>query len=240
MISRAKCFITSSALFFATFAAFGNSTAFNGYVQTSGSTGLDLTSLDGGNYRVTVTRSGQLNFRYTIGDQTFDSNPEAARLDFIATSDTPRNDDNGPAGYTASITVTRLNPAQTWAPSFTSIFHLLSSPDPAQFLSNVSLEGVSGASNSGPQLAFQSDWVNLTGALTGGSTFDVSSLTPVTLQVPSTSFVSLVDGGGNFYYNANPVGILEEVPEPATFALLAGALLAGIARCLLLSRNRSC
>ena len=67
MISRVKCFVTGTALFLGALSAFANSTAFNGYVQINGNTGIDLSNLDGGNYRVTVTGAGQLNFRYVIG-----------------------------------------------------------------------------------------------------------------------------------------------------------------------------
>src|SRR3954447_19455905 len=76
----------------ASVSAFGNAMSYNGFLQTNGSSGVDLSNLDGGSYRVTMTESGQLNFRYTFGNQVFDSNPEAAIFHSSNGANYERND----------------------------------------------------------------------------------------------------------------------------------------------------
>jgi hypothetical protein len=202
--------------------SWANSTAFNGYVQTNGNTGIDLTSLNGGNYRVTVTSSGQLNFRYTAGNETFDSNPEAAYL--TLTADSPIQFQGDPQPYTADLTIARVNVAPGMLPSYNSSFKLFSSADPVQFLSNVSVEGTDAAPGSGQtQLYFQSDSLYVTGAV-NGSSFDIASITPVPLYVAPANFAALAAPSAQSF-EFTPFDVGTDNPEPATFALLGGAML---------------
>jgi hypothetical protein len=223
VISRVNCFITGTALFFGTISAFANSTAFNGYVQSSGNTGIDLSSLDGGNYRVTVTRSGHLNFRYVVGGQTFDSNPDAAILDMRSKSygDAYWSGDQSPA-YTAYNTTPEA-PVFAGAPSaYTTAFGLFNrqqqAQEQAQLSSGDDLAGVHAASGS----------VSYYDEITG-SNFYVPPQSPGAWQVPSNSLVAFAGGNNSDYFftNDNPTFSFQEVPEPAALALIAGGLLLG-------------
>jgi hypothetical protein len=223
------------ALLLGSVTAFANSTAFNGYVQSSGSTGVDLTTLDGGNFRVTVTSTGQLNFRYFIGDQTFDSNPEAATVTLIATSDSPGvYSATYSGGFNVNAIVAVQHPAPGASSVYTSAFHLLgSSEDPGQVLSDAPVAASAATSKDEPQIMFHSDTLSVSGALQGGA-FDVTSLTSVPMQVPQNSFLAFVGGVLTYGSNSDPFPGSEEAPEPATSGLIAGALLGG---CLLLRKR---
>jgi hypothetical protein len=215
--------------------ASANTTAFNGYVQSSGGGGLDLTSLDGGSYRVTVTRSGQLNFRYMMGDQTFDSNPEAALFHLEATTSGSGNG-SGSAIYKGYATLSVENPTMYNLANYSSSFVMTSSSDPSQFLSAASFDppsdGSGGSSGNGwytyptaaPQFSFQSDSVAASGFVNGPN-FDISSLVPVVQELPGTSVAAYVINAGEFVYYTPISGL--EAPEPGTLVLMAGALLAG-------------
>src|SRR5690349_393351 len=132
----------------ASVSAFGNAMSYNGFLQTTGSSGIDLSNLDGGSYRVTMTESGQLNFRYTFGNQTFDSNPEAAIFHSGSNANYERNDltaYNSQASQAAYI-----------APQYgLTLLGLLATDDPTQYLDNVSQDLNNDGSGNG-QTQFQS------------------------------------------------------------------------------------
>jgi len=226
VISRVKCFLTGTVLFFGALSAFANSTAFNGFVQTSGgSTGIDLSSIDGGNYRVTVTRGGQLNFRYVIGGQAFDSNPEAAILDSVSRSDASGSDTWTPSAYVSSaqqdaaIDATGLSYYRTGFDFFNPGSQAAAGSEAALSGSD-DLEGVRLRYDHAPN----SDGVS-------GSNFYVpNSKAPETYQIPGTSMIALVNNSNSSIFYSNEdwwVGVQQEVPEPATIAMIAGALLLG-------------
>jgi len=207
--------------------AFANSTAYDGYIQTSGKGSVSVADLAGGTVRIMITSAGQLNFRYSIGDQIFDSNPEAAVLDLSATSDSSIQ--SGASGdsqaYTANLTITPAAVAPYAARSYTTSFALFSSPDPDQFLTDLSLASAASASNSTkPRVDFRSGDLLLGGSLSAGS-FDVSSLTsafgPTSANTPAAA-----PSPDRFQFD--PVLNFDAVPEPATFALAGGALLMGL------------
>ena len=127
MLSGVRYLLIGSVMACASVSAFGNAMSYNGFLQTTGSSGIDLSNLDGGSYRVTMTESGQLNFRYTFGNQTFDSNPEAAIFHSGSNANYERNDltaYNSQASQAAYI-----------APQYgLTLLGLLATDDPTQYL----------------------------------------------------------------------------------------------------------
>jgi hypothetical protein len=222
VISRVKCFITGTTLLFGALSAFANSTAFNGYVQSNGNTGIDLSSIDGGNYRVTVTRGGQLNFRYAVGGQVFDSNPDVAVFDMISNSDAYTNPGSALPAY-AGFGPTAQDPVLGGSlSSYTADIGLARTSDQSQLSGSGDLDGVHAQSGS----------VTSADALTGSNFYVPPQQGPESFQVPNNSLVTLVASNNSssyFYTNESPFFSVEEVPEPTTLALIAGALLAGIA-----------
>jgi hypothetical protein len=208
---------------------FANSTAFNGYVQTSGNNGIDFNNLSGSNYKVTVTTTGQLNYRYQIGDQVFDSNPEASVLDLTGGRDTSWRDNGSRIGMTPAPSLVDT-PAPAWSGPISTNYQLMISDDTRRPLSApapVTRDSVlkqqnqdqNQSQNQGEDTGFHSDPV-LLGSVSG-SNFDVSTLTPVPLQVPVRSLVSVITDGGGYYGFTGPfLTPVEEVPEPGTFVLL--------------------
>jgi len=205
---------------FASPAAFGSTTAYNGYVQTSGNSGVDLNTLNGGNYSITVTRTGQLNFRFTMGGQTFDSNPEVSLFQL------PSNDvgsDAAPIAYSRASTAPdpvaeSLISYDSWVPSVPSVRVAQAAVDPG--LSSGPIGGTS--DNTAAPLPINSGVIN-------GANYDVSSLMPAVAAVPASSFTAYVgDGGGGGSFTIGPISVFaEEAPEPGTLILFAGAVLLG-------------
>jgi hypothetical protein len=229
VISRVQCFLTGTALFFGALSAFANSTAFNGYVQSSGAnTGIDLSSIDSGSYRVTITRGGQLNFRYVVGGQTFDSNPEAAILDMVSNSDAAWSDTWTPSAYSASVQqdpVIGSTPLSNYAPGFEFF-------NPGSQAALVNQAATSGnddleAARSRYDHATYSEGVN------GTNFYTPSSQAPEAYTIPGTSMIALVNNSNSNMFYSNQdwwVGVQEEVPEPATLTLIAGAILLFVTR----------
>jgi len=234
VILRGKCFATGTALFFGALSAFANSTAFNGYVQSGGNTGIDLSSIDGGSYRVTVTRAGQLNFRFLIGGQAFDSNAEAAVLDNVVTSDAYWTTRSAPAAYTESGAV-RRDPLMAAASSSYNpvVVAMLGAEAQAQVqvqpqappLISSSITDDPGAVQFGSGATSYGSVTSADGV--SGSNFYIPPQSPQSYQVPIASLIAYSTSNNSdfFYSNDNPFTITDQVPEPATFALIAGALL---------------
>jgi len=213
-----------AALLFGSMTASANSTAFNGFVQTSGDAGVDFGTLGGGNYRITMTRSGQVNFRYTIDGQTFDSNPEAAVFDLYATSDDPLGYATVSTNYTGTATVRLANPGPGELPSYTSTFHFNTSTIPSLFFPNLSFDSVLAQAGS-KQLQFTSDTINLSGNVNGGR-FDFAAMSPTTMNVLSTSLAAQLGNNTPGFFSAAAADPPGEAPEPDTMLLLGAALLA--------------
>jgi len=215
---------------FGAFSAFANSTAFNGYVQSSGNTGIDFASIDGGSYRVTVTRAGHLNFRYVIGGQVFDSNAEASVLDMVSHSDAWWTNSSAQGAYTAA-SVSHDEPV-LGSTSYSSYI-----PGAAFYAASALAQ----SSSSSDPLVLQSGSSGIASSAIGSgaitysdgtaSNFYVAPQTaPQAFQIAGTSMIALVgNDNANLFYGSNDwfVTQQQEVPEPATFALLAGGLLLG-------------
>jgi len=220
VISQVKCFVTGTVLFLGAISAFANSTAFNGYVQAGGSTGIDLSSLDGGTYRITVTRAGQLNFRYVIGGQAFDSNPEAAIQDAVSNGDDTWNNSST---YTAASSVSETPVLGTAPSAYNPVFGLYDAQSQAraQLSSSEDLQGVQVGTTQ-----VDSNSVSYSDGLTGSNFYTQAARPVETLQLPPPSLLAMTDSSPSFFYaNDNPFFSTQEVPEPTTIALLAGGLL---------------
>src|SRR5205814_2063055 len=74
-------------------------------------------------YLVTVTRAGQLNFRYMTGGQVFDSNPEAAVPDMASSRDAASWSDSN-SDTNAAYTVSALATPDQSVPGATSSYFL--------------------------------------------------------------------------------------------------------------------
>ena len=215
--------------------ALANSTSFNGFVQSSGDNGVDFGNLGGGNYRITMTSNGQINFRYSLGGQTYDSNPEAAVVDLTATTSGPATYGGTSAVYDATAVIQLLAPLPGQPSSYKSSFQFTSSTLPALFLSRMSLD--SGSPKPGAtQFNFQGNSFSATGSILD-NTFNyapISSnyvpLSSATMVVPPTSLIAQSDPALMSGIFTNGLAfVAAENPEPGTFFLMGGALLAGLA-----------
>jgi hypothetical protein len=228
VISRGKYVFAGIWLLLGASSAFANSTAFNGFAQTRGNSGVDLTNLGGGNYRVTLTRSGQLNFRYQIGNQVFDSNPEAAFSDTGETTD---------IGSWQGAGATDRRDRDYWAPTAGSSalaasgYYMLGATDRAQLLDTGSNEAATSAPDYVPT---EPSYPYLSLRDSSGGSFDVTTLSPAWWNVANSNSVAFIGNNTGFVntYEApswDPIVGLEDNPEPATFVLAAGALILGFA-----------
>jgi hypothetical protein len=207
---------------------FANSTAFNGFVQTSGNTGIDFGTIDGGNYRVTMTTSGQLSFRYVVDGQTYDSNPEVAVFNLVADTTQPLGYASTSTSYTGTATVTLPNPGPGEQSVYTSTFNFTSSTMPAAFFTDMQLN--SGDPAGSTQLNFRSNALNVSATLDGS--FNYAPLSSGTLNVPASSLVAQAGNSDPaFVYVNGSLGVdpTDPAPEPASFVLMGGALLVGLA-----------
>jgi hypothetical protein len=229
VISRFKCFFAVGLFCFGAVAAHANSMSFNGYIQTSGRTGVDFNNLSAsGSVRIMINSNGQINYRYQVGDQIFDSNPEAAIPDLAGSNNASWQDNGraiGDAGYSNND-----RPAPVWTISFSGAPYLLIPDAPAT--ANTKANGAADTSTLNP-----GEPVRYAGPVDGGnwnysasnfatSNFDIASIKPANLVVPDTSFVALARDPV-YSWDTPFYGFAEEAPEPATFVLMFGALLVG-------------
>ena len=231
MIPRFKCSVTVVSLCFGV-SAFASSTSFNGYVQTTGNTGIDFNNLSGGNYKITITSTGQLNYRYQIGDQTYDSNPEASILDLTGNRDTSWQDSGSRIGAAPAPNLADT-PAPAWSSSLPSNYQLMISDDAVRSLSiplpiAARASQQEGSQNDGnTDNGFHSDPAVL--GNTYGGNIDVSTLSPAAVQVPANSLVAQISDGYDPLQEPVFFAPVLMAPEPGTFVLLLAGTLAGAA-----------
>jgi hypothetical protein len=213
-----------------------------------GGSAIDFTNLDNGDYRVTITSAGQVSFQYSDGRE---SATQAGTLQVTANAAAPLGYTTTSTEYIATATVTLNNPLPGEVSTYTSQFRFISSTLPTLFFGNLAFDS-SVAPPGSKQLAFQSDSVNLEGRSVNGSTFDFGGFSRGTLNVDPTSLIAAVPDHG-VGSNSSPPPFLGsqfsdfvngdftafDSPEPATFILLGGALLAGLAFARLRTR-RAC
>jgi hypothetical protein len=214
---------------------------FAGYVPTSGPAGalnfsLTSTALNGNlnTFRVDISDTEQVSFFYNVGGTGFGFGSQAATLTLNATSTASGN---CPSGDGRCDTLGAIYTESGFAGSFSFIslsgHNLLSgtfdvSPG-AQFASATgalsgTLEATANSSNPN-QLVFTSEFLNFADALDRDAKFSLASFSQAFslinnsaqgLNLSPASFTAFASG--NFSVDTG-------VPEPTSFALLAGGLL---------------
>jgi hypothetical protein len=218
------------------------------FISTNGAQTWSITETTSGGITTTsVTESGDAYFSYQgINAQPFSGLPQLARFTLTATSTSLGNcavscgpgDGFTQAGYAGSFTFTdEAAGAYLGANLLSGIFSVTGSPSTtgAQLTSNIGSGNASFTASATAgnlnQLVLNSAFETFSPSTTDEvASFSLSSLTPnfgVTTTVgnqayPNGSFTAA--GSGTF--SSNPAPLVTATPEPSTFLLIGGGLLA--------------
>lgn len=200
-------------------------------------------------FTVTIKGSASIDFNYMIGGTPFADATQFANLTFTATSivsghcptPTPNclanNATFTESGFSGSFSITRDSPFVSGSVGLSNLlsgtFSLLSPG--GQLTSSVgsstaTLEAA-GTSSNPNQVVFTSDFLVFANGIDRDATFNLSRLTGLATALSRFSVITNNGTDNRFPNNFSAIGsgtfadVTVEVPEPSTFALLAGALL---------------
>jgi hypothetical protein len=230
--------------------AFAAPVTFAQYLQANNNQDFSVvtTNLGGGNFSVTVTASGLINFTYLV-PTLFDGAAQAANLSFTATStftgncagvtDTTCTQNGDPyteTGFAGSFSITRTTPFGGLSNLLSGTFNMLPVGNPNRPTSGGHISSTIGGSGATyeatqtatnpTQIVFASDFLNFAGVSLEDGTFSMSSVAPPFGVQGNTGNSDGFPNGftaaasGTFSSAPAPTGS----PEPVTTVLLGSAL----------------